>query len=311
MVSGEDGEGRPQAERPTGPVVKCEEMAAPVKDDRLLPGLVQLALSAGRVVLDVYATDFQVATKADSSPVTEADRRAEALILAGLANLAPDVPVIAEEECAAGRMPATGSTFFLVDPLDGTREFLARNDEFTVNIALVDNGVPVLGVVYAPALGVLYGGGPEGAFKARVASAGAGSEQLADRQRIEVRPAPGVLRAVCSRSHGSRQTAAWLARFPGVELVPSGSSLKFCLLAEGAADLYPRFGRTMEWDTAAGDAVLRAAGGLVTTSEGSALAYNKRERAGEAPFANPDFLAFGDRRLVATALAPAADATTP
>ncbi|MCS0501173.1 3'(2'),5'-bisphosphate nucleotidase CysQ [Ancylobacter mangrovi] len=280
-------------------------MDVPLTDGKSLDSLVQLALAAGRVVLEVYATDFAAFTKADSSPVTEADRCAEAVILAGLATLWPDVPVIAEEECAAGRMPATGRTFFLVDPLDGTKEFLARNDEFTVNIALIADGVPVMGVVYAPALGVLYAGGLEGASKARVVDG-----ELAEEARIDVRDAPPALKAVGSRSHGSQETVAWLARFPQVSFISAGSSLKFCLLAEGAADIYPRFGRTMEWDTAAGDAVLRAAGGLVTTCDGRPLTYNKREQAHDAPFANPHFLAFGDRRLIEAAVAPASRAAT-
>ncbi|QIB35188.1 3'(2'),5'-bisphosphate nucleotidase CysQ [Ancylobacter pratisalsi] len=280
-------------------------MASNLGDESLLAEIVQLAVRAGHVVMDVYATDFSAATKADSSPVTEADERAEAIILAGLRRLVPDVPVIAEEECAAGRMPATGSTFFLVDPLDGTKEFLARNGEFTVNIALIEKSAPVMGVVYAPALGVLYAGGPAGAFKARVVG-----DALADVERIDVRSASPSLKAVGSRSHGSQETMAWLARFSDVSFVSAGSSLKFCLLAEGAADIYPRFGRTMEWDTAAGDAVLRAAGGLVTTCDGHPLTYNKREQADDAPFANPHFLAFGDRRLVETAIAPAASAAT-
>uniref|UniRef100_UPI0035A9AB63 3'(2'),5'-bisphosphate nucleotidase CysQ n=1 Tax=Ancylobacter mangrovi TaxID=2972472 RepID=UPI0035A9AB63 len=271
----------------------------------MLKPIVELALEAGRVILGVYATDFAVETKADSSPVTAADQRAEAVILAGLKTLAPDIPVIAEEECAAGRMPATGRTFFLVDPLDGTKEFLARNGEFTVNIALIEDGAPVAGVVYAPALGVLYAGGPEGAFKARVVDG-----LLAEEARIDVRDAPPALKAVGSRSHGSQETVAWLARFPQVSFVSAGSSLKFCLLAEGAADIYPRFGRTMEWDTAAGDAVLRAAGGLVTTCDGRPLTYNKREQAHDAPFANPHFLAFGDRRLIEAAIAPVPSAAT-
>lgn len=258
--------------------------------------LAELALRAGEVILDVYATDFSVAAKADASPVTEADSGAEAVILEGLKAIAPDIPVIAEEEVAAGRVPQVGAKFFLVDPLDGTKEFLARNGEFTVNIALIEDGVPVMGVVHAPALGTLYGGAPGGAFKARV-EAGA----LSDIEPIAVRAAPASIVAVGSRSHGSSETTEWLARFGSVSFASAGSSLKFCLVAEGAADIYPRLGRTMEWDTAAGDAVLRAAGGIVTTLDGTPLAYGKSVQPADAPYANPHFIAFGDRQLRATA----------
>ncbi|MBS7543787.1 3'(2'),5'-bisphosphate nucleotidase CysQ [Ancylobacter oerskovii] len=260
-----------------------------------LSRLAQLALEAGRVILDVYATEFAVSSKADNSPVTEADQRAEAVILAGLKALAPEIPVIAEEECAAGRMPETGARFFLVDPLDGTREFLARNGEFTVNIALIEAGVPIVGVVHAPALGVLYAGRPGHAFKAKVEG-----EALGDEIAIAVSSAPPHPRVVGSRSHGSPQTAEWLRRFPGHSFVSAGSSLKFCLLAEGAADLYPRHGRTMEWDTAAGDAVLRAAGGGVVTLDGAPLLYGKRRQAADSDFANPFFVAYGDPALAAS-----------
>ena len=262
------------------------------RDEEFLSQLARLALRAGQVVLDVYATDFTVSSKADCSPVTEADRSAEAVILAGLRELAPEIPVIAEEEHAAGRVPETGQRFFLVDPLDGTREFLARNGEFTVNIALVENGVPTVGIVHAPVLDVLYGGRPGHAFKARVVD-----HALADTSAIAVRAAPACPQVVGSRSHGSQATMEWLRRFPEHSFVSAGSSLKFCLVAEGAADLYPRHGRTMEWDTAAGDAVLRAAGGEVVTLDGSPLAYGKRGQATDCDFANPHFIAFGDPRL--------------
>ncbi|MCJ8145280.1 3'(2'),5'-bisphosphate nucleotidase CysQ [Ancylobacter sp. A5.8] len=258
----------------------------------LLP-FVELALRAGEVILDVYATDFVARAKADASPVTEADVGAEAVILEGLRRLAPGIPVVAEEEAAAGRLPAIGDVFFLVDPLDGTREFLARNGEFTVNIALVRGGVPVLGVVYAPALGVLYGGADGRAFKASVAGTSLGAIVP-----ISVRPAAEPVAAIGSRSHGALAAAEWLARFPSCSFLSAGSSLKFCLVAEGAADVYPRLGRTMEWDTAAGDAVLRAAGGVVATLEGTPLAYGKRGQAHDVDFANPHFVAYGDTRLV-------------
>lgn len=265
--------------------------------------LMELALRAGRAILDVYATDFAVVSKADASPVTEADHRAEAVILAGLRQIAPEIPVIAEEEVAAGRVPLTSDLFFLVDPLDGTKEFLARNGEFTVNIALIKGGIPVMGVVHAPALGTIYGGGPGGAFKAAAVD-----QTLGALQPIRIRNAPAAVIAIGSRSHGSDATAAWLKRFADVSFVSAGSSLKFCLVAEGAADIYPRLGRTMEWDTAAGDAVLRAAGGMVVTVDGKPLAYGKRVQA-DAPYANPHFIAYGDAKFADAINNPAMNAT--
>lgn len=254
--------------------------------------ILQLALRTGPDILAVYASDFKPTTKSDSSPVTEADRRAEAIILAGLASLAPSIPVIAEEEVAEGRMPEAGTLFFLVDPLDGTKEFLARNGEFTVNIALVKDGVPVVGVVYAPALGKIYAGDASGAYKGLVHN-----HELTSLDKIAVRPSGEVISAVGSRSHGSSETERWLERFPGATFVSAGSSLKFCLVADGVADVYPRLGRTMEWDTAAGDAVLRAAGGQVVTLEGRPLRYGKRVQEHDSSYANPHFVAFGDQRL--------------
>ncbi|WP_181705705.1 3'(2'),5'-bisphosphate nucleotidase CysQ [Chthonobacter rhizosphaerae] len=268
-----------------------------------LEALADLAIKAGAVILDIYSGDFAVATKADASPVTEADQRAEAVILEGLRRIAPGIPVIAEEESAAGRQAEIADRFILVDPLDGTREFVSRNGEFTVNIALVEGGAPVAGVVYAPALGRLYVGAKgEGAFAATVTGGVRSSFEP-----IAVRPRPAAgLTAIGSRSHGSPETATFLAPLPVAEFVSTGSSLKFCLVAEGKADLYPRHGRTMEWDTAAGDAVLRAAGGAVVTFDGRPLAYGKRRQAGDVDFANPYFLAVGDPDLVVVALSATA-----
>ncbi|WP_245942290.1 3'(2'),5'-bisphosphate nucleotidase CysQ [Sphingomonas gilva] len=253
-----------------------------------LDDLVRLAVAAGQAIMPFYRGPCAISTKADASPVTEADRAAEAIILAGLRALDPALPVIAEEEAAAGRVPQTGSTFVLVDPLDGTREFVAGRDEFTVNIAIVDEGVPVRGVVYAPALGRLWAGDiGTGAWRARIDAERDGDLR---RQPIAARqpPAAGLV-AVASRSHRTPETDAYLARFTISDLVSAGSSLKFCLVAEGKADLYPRLGRTMEWDTAAGHAVLRAAGGEVLTLDGLPLTYGKRERG----YDNPHFVAVG------------------
>ncbi|CAG0989688.1 MAG: 3'(2'),5'-bisphosphate nucleotidase CysQ [Rhizobiaceae bacterium] len=257
-------------------------------DEAILDLFERLALDAGRAVMAVYATDFAADAKADASPVTAADHAAEAIILAGLRKELPGAPCVAEEEVAAGRVPDIGAgPFILVDPLDGTREFVSRNGDFTVNIALVRGRVPVVGVVYAPARGMLYSGRPGAAF----AVATADGAIVGRRRAIAVRPPREPLSIVASRSHLTPETAAFIDRFPGAETVSVGSSLKFCLLASGEADLYPRFGRTMEWDTAAGDAVLRAAGGRMRRPDGSPLLYGKRGQAEDVDFANPWFVA--------------------
>lgn len=250
--------------------------------DALLRELIPLIRKAGDLVMDVYQTDFDVEIKGDASPVTLADQRAEKVILEGLARLAPGIPAVGEEAASAGQIPDVSHRFWLVDPVDGTKEFISRNGEFTVNIGLVQDGRPVLGLVLAPALNRLFYGA-EGV--------GAWIEDADGRRPIRVRPVgPAGLAVVGSRRHGDdRAVDALLAGRPVAERRSVGSSLKFCLVAEGAADLYPRFGRTMEWDTAAGDAVLRAAGGLVTTLDGAALGY------GKPGLENPDFVAWGQR----------------
>lgn len=256
--------------------------------------LVQIALDAGKAVLQVYETMAADAAriKGDGSPVTAADERAERIILAGLARAAPGVPVVAEESVAAGRVPQTGAQpFFLVDPLDGTKEFLSRNGEFTVNIALIDSGLPVLGVVYAPALKEFFvGGRDQPAVRAEVFG-----HECSQWRRIVVRKAPELgLRIIASRTHLSDETREFVERFADAELVSAGSSLKFCRVASGDADVYPRHGRTMEWDIAAGHAVLAAAGGKVTDMAGCEMRYGKRNQASDTDFANPWFMAFGD-----------------
>lgn len=248
--------------------------------DELLEKVIPVARAAGEVILSVYATDFSVRSKGDASPVTLADEQAEALILSALARLTPDIPVVAEEAVAAGDVPKLGNRFWLVDPLDGTKEFINRNGEFTVNIALIEAGRPVLGVVLAPALGRLFAG--------RVGH-GAFLEQGLVRRPIHCRlpPAEG-LTVVASRSHGDALALeTFLTGRKVATLKNAGSSLKFCLVAAGEADIYPRLGRTMEWDTAAGHAVLSAAGGRVTDVSGDPLVY------GKADFANPHFVAWG------------------
>ncbi len=257
-------------------------------DEAILGLFERLALDAGRAVMAVYATDFASVAKADASPVTAADHAAEKIILAGLRDELPGVPCVAEEEVAAGAAPDIGAgPFILVDPLDGTREFVSRNGDFTVNIALVRERVPAVGVVYAPARGMFYSGRPGVAYAATATDDGT----IGERRPIRVRHPRAPLSIVASRSHLTPETAAFIDLFPGAQTVSVGSSLKFCLLASGEADLYPRFGRTMEWDTAAGDAVLRAAGGRMRHADGGPFLYGKRGQANDVDFANPWFVA--------------------
>lgn len=251
--------------------------------------LARLALAAGQEIMRVYRTDFNVARKEDNSVLTEADGLAEAIILKGLAEAEPDLQVIAEESVAGGHIPEHGARFALVDPLDGTREFVAKNGEFTVNIAIIEHGRPVMGVVYAPALHRLFvADSPSQAWQAKAAPDG---PVPANRAPLRIRPAPEAgLTALVSKSHKSPQTDEWLSRYPVAEHKSAGSSLKFCLIAAGEADLYPRLGRTMEWDTAAGQAVAEAAGARVLTLDGEPLLYGKRARG----YDNPDFVVYGD-----------------
>jgi 3'(2'), 5'-bisphosphate nucleotidase len=270
----------PAEQRPTFPV----NSIIPSSD---VTKLLRIAQSAAQEIMAVYASDFAVRAKADLSPVTEADAMAEKVILNGLGELWPDVPVLAEESAAAGRVPTVGARFFLVDPLDGTKEFLSRNGEFTVNIALIENGSPTLGVVYAPATSQMFWGErSHGAGYAKVRI----GEPLADiiwgAMHVRSTPADGIT-VVASRSHLDENTTAYLEHCKVKSLTCAGSSLKFCLVAMGKADLYPRFGRTMEWDTAAGQAVLEAAGGKVCNVDGTPLRYGKAERG----FDNPAFIA--------------------
>ena len=250
----------------------------------LRESVTEIARQADQVILQVYATDFSVRGKTDASPVTEADERAEAVILQALARLSPDVPVVAEESVAAGRVLDIGSAggrFWLVDPLDGTKEFINRNGEFTVNIALIEGGAPVLGVVLAPALGRLFAGSR---------STGASLDDSSGRRTIHCRAVPEVgLTVVASRSHGDAAVLDALLQGRKVaSLASAGSSLKLCLVAAGEADFYPRLGRTMEWDTAAGHAVLAAAGGSVRR-----LDDGQPPRYGKSGFDNPHFIAAG------------------
>jgi 3'(2'), 5'-bisphosphate nucleotidase len=234
----------------------------------LIQGLGEAAREAGEAILTVVRRGFDVEAKSDCSPVTEADRAAELVILAALARLAPGVPVIAEEEVAAGRIPAHDEIYFLVDPLDGTKEFIRGGGDYTVNIGLIEGGSPTLGVVYSPATGRLLGGAVgEGAWL----DEGQGAKPIATRER------GSAVTAVASKSHLNQATVDYLEAAVGLcDFASVGSSLKFCIVAEGLADIYPRAAPTSEWDTAAGHAVLVAAGGLVDGPDGSPLRYGKR-----------------------------------
>lgn len=268
-------------------------MHDPADDARLLDELATLCVEAGRAILDVYeGPAIASRAKDDRSPVTDADERAEAILISGLARIFPEVPVIAEESASRDGVPAAApETFLLVDPLDGTREFLAKNGEFTVNVGLVDKGRPVLGCVFAPALGAIWIG--SATVGAKVARAAIRQDPAPDAwTEISVRKAPEAgLCAVASRSHSDATTEEFLAKLSVAERRSAGSSLKFCLVAEGEADVYPRFGPTMEWDTAAGHAVLAAAGGAVLNPDGSDFRYGKSETG----FKNGAFVAWGGR----------------
>ena len=248
-------------------------------EEKLLDEIAQAAQEAGSAILEIVRGGFDVEHKGDSSPVTAADHAAELIVLAALARAAPGVPVIAEEEVAAGRIPAHGDTFFLVDPLDGTKEFVRGGNDYTVNIALVTGGTPRLGVVFAPATGRLHGG---------IAGRSAWLDEGHGRRPIRCRPPASPLVVVASKSHFTQNTADYLAAAaPGCGYEAIGSSLKFCLVAESRADLYPRLSPTSEWDTAAGHAVLLGAGGRVDAPGGGPLLYGKRS------FLNRAFVATG------------------
>ena len=258
--------------------------------DDLARRFAELCSRAGAVVMDVYGTAFEARLKDDASPVTEADERAEAVLLAGLAELLPGVTVVAEEAVAAGGLPEVPTEFLLVDPLDGTREFLSRNGDFTVNVALVRDGAPVAGAVHAPARSRSFYGGTT-AVGAACDPGGplVGAAPLVTRDY----PAEGLV-AVASKSHLDDETAAFLDRLPLSDRRSAGSSLKLCLVAAGEADVYPRFGPTMEWDTAAGDAVLRAAGGTVVDEDGAVFRYGKVE----SGLRNGPFVCWGQEPLL-------------
>ena len=254
----------------------------------LLLGVAAACLRAGAEIMRHVELGFETITKADESPVTAADHAAEAVLLDALGALAPDTPIVAEEEVAAGRTPRVGRRFWLVDPLDGTREFVRGGSDYTVNAGLVEDGAPVLGVVYAPALGRLFAGETAGADAgAWLAEGRATPGVVGDWRPIRVRTPGARLVVTASRSHGSSALDRYIAALPPHERVAAGSSLKYGVLAAGEADVYPRTGPTMEWDTAAGDAVLRAAGGRTLGPDGSLFRY------GKPGFRNGPFVATG------------------
>ena len=236
----------------------------------LLEALKEAAIEAGEAVLEVYNSDFDVSYKEDDSPLTEADRRSHVIIEKKISELTPNIPLLSEEgSSVAWPIRKEWDLFYLVDPLDGTKEFVKRNGDFTVNIALIRGDRPVLGVVHVPVKGVTYWASEgRGAYRCE---AGGAPEKIAAKNSIND---DGIV-AVASRSHGAEATEAFLDNFKVKERVSRGSSLKFCLVAEGTAHLYPRFGPTWEWDTAAGHCVVNEAGGTVTDLEGEILLYNK------------------------------------
>lgn len=248
---------------------------------QLCDDLIPVARRAGAIVMHHYHKGVTVEVKSDSSPVTAADREAEAMILVELAQLAPDIPVISEEAAAEGKLPEAGEQFFLVDALDGTKEFIRGGRDFTVNIALIENQVPVLGVIFTPIPDrMFYSWAPGMAFQ---------STKSAAALPLQVRPRPQSPVIIASRSHRDAATQDYIEGFGSPELISAGSSLKFCLVAAGEADIYPRFAPTCEWDTGAGHAILLHAGGQMRRLDGDDFLYGKQQRA----FLNPGFLAWG------------------
>ncbi len=258
-----------------------------LSDATLRDAVIDIAREASAAIMNVYAGDFTVDHKEDHSPLTQADRAAHRIITIALQRLTPDIPVLSEESPAEFHAFATRRQwprFWLVDPLDGTREFIQRNGEFTVNIALVQQHVPVLGVIAVPAINVVYSG-----------VAGLGAQRSTDKQSaqaIHTRKAETVPTIVGSRSHRGDSLGDFLNRLKNYHLSPVGSALKFCRIAEGSADCYPRLSPTSEWDTAAGQAIVEAAGGAVFDLSGQELSYNRRES-----LLNPHFIVVGDQQF--------------
>jgi 3'(2'), 5'-bisphosphate nucleotidase len=261
----------------------------------LMEPLTELVVQAGRAILAINRRAMAVTDKSDGSPVTEADLAADRVINEGLAKIAPDIAILSEERAEPAAAPYRGS-FFLVDPLDGTKEFVAGRGEFTVNVALVTGGTPLLGIICAPAIDLLWRGVVgHGAERLMIGATGAGGAQA-----IRTRPMPDAGSswvAAVSRSHGDSRTETFIQRRPGAVRLPLGSAVKFGRLAEGMADIYPRLSPTSEWDIAAGQAVVTAAGGTVTDDAGAPLRFGERR----GTFIVPAFVAWGDPSVVAAA----------
>lgn len=266
-------------------------------DHGTLEIIIEIAVCAGDVIMPFYRDeiDIQENVKDDSSPVTLADQKAEIFIINELSKRFPDIPIVAEEMIANGDVPNINNqdVFFLVDPLDGTKEFINKRDEFTVNIALIQSNEPVMGVVYVPVLDEIYAGLKDnGAYHFKNARNKLGEIYLEGISPIRLcANKKEIKKAVASRSHMNDETKEFMKENGITEFISAGSSLKFCMVAIGDADVYPRFGRTMEWDTAAGDAVLRAAGGITVTTSGRPMVYKKQNQSHDADFANPFFIA--------------------
>lgn len=266
--------------------------------DQYLQQLSELTLLAGQKIMQIYAKDFEIYTKQDTSPVTEADRMAEDIIVAGLKRITPNIPIIAEEMAAEGALPKlssnTNESFYLVDPLDGTKEFIHKRGEFTVNIALIKNHKPVVGVIFAPVLKQLYVADVEQNFVQmfELNDEFDFSKPLNQKDISAANISNEPFKILASRSHINAPTEAYIEDLRGqhdeLEIVNIGSSLKLCLLAAGEADIYPRFGPTMEWDTAAGHAILNAAGGYITTDTGDDFSYGDQKN----EFRNGNFIAY-------------------
>ncbi len=257
-----------------------------ISEPELFNLLLPIARRAGAAIMEIYGSEqFAINQKADQSPVTAADIAAHHVLVDALAPLLPQCPIVSEEDDASQAFRHSEGRFWLIDPLDGTKEFIARNGEFTVNIALIEQGKTVLGVVYAPAIDCMYWGG---------SGLSAYRTQGGDTQKIAVGggDAHGVCRVVASKSHLNAETQAFIDQLNPVQLVQAGSSLKFCRVAEGAADIYPRLAPTCEWDTAAAQAVLEGAGGAVLDTHGKPLLYGKEQ------VLNPSFIATRDTALI-------------
>ena len=260
---------------------------------QLTQAIAKIALEAGSIVMQAYEAGVAIRRKPDQSPVCDADEQSEALILSALQRLYPHIPVIAEETASCGDLPNAQRDFFLVDPLDGTQEFAQRNGEFSINIAFVRDARALCGTIFAPSQNRLWMASPGTGYEATVA-AGQALPKLELLRRLHPRHADiHHLRALTSRSNLNAETESFLKKCPDVQRHGMGSALKFGLIASGEADFYPRFGPTMEWDSAAGDAILRAAGGGIVTQSGEDLLYGKADQA----YRNPHFIALGDLHL--------------